>query len=327
MAARKRRVRHLPGRSKLPRTRTPDGPKHAYDAAVAVLGPYPWTRPEQLELPNWVMGLPEVITEDVIQKWVRIIGSNYQRRLETDAASIRVKDALTAYQEIAELADLLADCLAELSIDERYLLTLFAAPEQGNASWHEHIFNRLPSVFMQSGERKLPDGAGVEWLRYLAEHTRAAMHSLAARGKLAPEKLGDVGGRSNLSRLRRTSPGRDLVKMCWQLFEWAPHCQPSGTAQGPLHEFMGYVHEWATGENVIGTSKFESHLKAFAKPWQRRRKAEVEYLRFKQSLPEDQQRYLESAISGYRPDLRKCLNKDVLDQAEKLRKEIAAVKV
>ena len=324
MVATRKRGKVRTERSKLTRSRTPTGPAHAMEAAIAILGPFPWKRPDQLEVANWITDLPESVTEDAIRKQVRKIGSRYLRDLEQDATSIRLKDALAAFREIAALADKLADRLIDLSEDERHLLLSARSPTHSLETWHEHIFGRLPSVFMKVDQDQLEDGTGTEWLRLVSEHTEYAMHSLAEHQKIGTRKTGDLGGRANLNRIRKASPHWGLVKMSWQLFEWAPHCQPSGTAQGRLHEFMGHVHEWVTGENVIGTSKFESHLKAFPRPWQHQNRLVKEYMRLKSSLPEDLANTLDAACSGYRPDLREHLPEEVLQQADALRKKMAA---
>lgn len=313
----------LPDRSTVYRYRTPDGPADALDAAVSLLGPYPWKRCDPIvSKVSFFSGLPEIVTEPEIRKQVRRIGSHYLKDLRTDAAAIRVKNALEAFNEIAELADTLAGRLSALSEEERHFLTLFVAPGEDSETWREQIFYRLPPIFMEDNGNKLPAGPGVGWLRLVGEHTRAAMHSLGAHRKSGTGKTGDLGGNSNLNRLLKGSPGERLVSLSWQLFEWAPHCQPSGTAHSHLHQFMGYIHEWTTGENVIGTGKFESQMKAFAKPWKLRKSRVKQYQDLKKSLPEDLQSLLDAALSGYRPDLRKYFSDDVLAQGDRLRKEL-----
>lgn len=325
MVAKSKQVRKPRDRSRLFPLRVPDGPEYALSDAIAILGPYPWIRPKQLEVPNSIHDLPEIVTEEAMLKQITKIGSYYLNDLERDAAAVRVKDALGAFGEIADLSDRLADALAALSGDERHFLTMLFPPEPDFKTWNEHIFCRLPPLTIEPGKDRLPEGTGVQWLRLVAEHMHSTMRSLAAYQKSGTSKTGDLGGKSNLNRLRGASPGWELVKKSWQLFAWAPHCQPSGTAQGRLHEFLGHVHEWVTGENVSGTGKFESHIKAFSKPWQRSRRLMKDFARLERSLPKDIAIYLEPAVSGVMPDRRILFSEAVLAEAERLRAQINEV--
>lgn len=320
-----RRIRQPLDRSGVIRRRVPTGADRAFAAAVAILGPYPWGRPVQLEIPNWVTDLPELVTEEAIAKQVKRIGGHYLYDLDRDAASPRIKTALEAFQEIAELCDRLAHCLAGLSEIERRFFTLAKAEDQDAKKWHEDIFTKLPSIFDLTENGHLPPGAGVQWLRNVANHSRFAISSLAENNVPGKRYTADPGGNRNLHRIHLASPSWMLVKMSWQLFEWAPHCQPSGTAQGPLHDFLGHFHEWVTGEIVVGTGKFESHLKAFAKPWRRKKRLLKDYIALKESLPEEIQSYLDTALSGYRPDLRDHFSEPVLVQGARLQREISAI--
>jgi len=319
----KRSTKPARNRSTIIRYRLPGGPSHAFDDAVEILGPYPWKRPAQLEVANWVVDLPESISEDAIRKQVTRIGRRYLHDLESDAAAIRVKDALEAFRTIADASEQLADRLAELSKIERHYLTLFGAPDETPEIWRDQIFDRLPSIFLRAGEMELSEGSGAKWLRHVAIHTRSALDSLAAQNRPGKEKTGDLGGHGNLFRLYLASPSWLLVKMSWQLFEWAPHCLPRGTARGSLHNFLGHVHEWVTGENVSGTDKFESHLKAFAKPWRKRTDLLRAYQMLKQSLPAEESGCLDSALSGWRPDLRDYFSATVLLEGKKLKEQLA----
>lgn len=321
----KRNIKPPADRATVIRRHMPNGPKHALNAAIAVLGPYPWARPAQLEIPNWVIGLPEVVTEEAIAKQVKSIGSKYLYDLDRDAASVRVKDALLAFREIAELCNSLADRLAGLSERERYFFTLVKSDDQNPEVWRDEIFNKLPSIFDRDDNGRLLQGSGALWLRDVANHSRFAMASLSANNRPGGRNTGDAGGKRNLHRIHLASPSWMLVKMSWQLFEWAPHCQPSGTARGPLHDFLGHVHEWVTGENVAGTGKFESNLKDFAKPWRQRQTLIRSFNKLIESFPKEPWEYLSAALSGFRPDLRSYFSESALEQAEKLQVQLTAV--
>ncbi len=324
MVKTRRNDRKTQDRSKVIHRRIPTGPAHALDAAVAVLGPYPWKRLDQLDGADRTFELPKTVTADAIREEIQRIGTHYQYDLEVDAAAVRIKDAFAAFEEIADLAEQLADRLSWLSETERVFLILSTDADEDGMKWVRKFKRLLPRITLDAGGNKMSEGAGAEWLRRLGEYTRMAVRKIGEYVEAETSRKGDVGGRFHLVRTHKPSPNWLLVQRCWQLFEWAPHCLPSGTAYGPLHEFMCHVHEWVTGENVLGTSKFESHLKAFAKAWQHRRKCLKDYADFKNALPQELGRELDSVLRGKKRKLRSIFPEQVLKQAEKLHEDVIA---
>ena len=298
------------------------GPDYALQEAIDILGPYPWKRPDALPIANWIIELPELVTREAIRFQIGRIARFYRRDLDTDKQSPRRKATAKKYKDIAAKATQLAKILKSLTHIERVMLVEYFQPGQDVDTWQKQIYQQLPSVGFPI-DPDLPHGPGVQWLDYLAHHADSAISQLVSTDR--PGGISDVGGQTNINRLRRAPPSWMLMKMCWQLFEWAPHQQPSGTVDKPFHSFVCYVHEWVTGEPVVNTHAFENYLKRFPKPWKRHLELTEELYQLRETLPSHSQEIFSAVFYRRRDDLSNQLPDKILAKGKKLISEYSSI--
>ena len=291
------------------------GPDYALQEAIDILGPYPWKRPEALPIANWIIELPELVTREAIRFQIGRIARFYRRDLDTDKESPRSKTTAKKYKDIATEAAQLAKLLKSLTHIERVLLIEYFPPGQDVDNWSKQICQQLPSVGFPT-DPDLPHGPGVQWLDYLSQHADSAISQLASTDR--PGGISDVGGNTNVNRLNHAPPSWMLIKMCWQLFEWAPHRPPSGSLEKPFHSFVCYVHEWVTGEAVVNSHAFETYLKQFPKPWKRHLELIEELDQLRETLPLHSQEIFSAVFYSWREDLSNQLPDKILAKGKKL---------
>lgn len=291
-----------------------EGPDTALQRAIDVLGPYPWKRPTTLRFQNWIVDLPELVNREAMYTEIRKIGRHYSRDLLNDLNSPRSKNTSKKFKVISTKAAQLAGLLQNLTHVERALLNEYFQPGQDPKLWVDLIFNQLPPAGFPT-DPGLPNGPGVRWLEYVSEHASAATEQFAPYNKNPGATL--AAGRPNSYRLKHAPPSWNLIKMCWQLFEWAPHRKPSATLEKALHSFVCDVHEWVTGQVAVDSHRFEAHLKQFARPWKRQMELYEEFDSLIHKLSSSDEDILIAVVVRGREELKDRLPPKVVAKGKK----------
>lgn len=97
-------------------------------------------------------------------------------------------------------------------------------------------------------EEKIDDSMLVKTLVGLADHSEHLLRVSKSDYRLAERK--DRGGKNSVFTLLHCSPRWLVVRECWTLFLSSSHLQPSTFSDGKLEQFIGAIHEHATGKRL-----------------------------------------------------------------------------
>jgi hypothetical protein len=244
--------------------------QEALHYAVACLGPFPWA---ELRAPRHMLHrgnlVLQLLSEAAAVKRCERLVVDYTARLNAERISLRHKQLFRGMEDLANNASRLARMLQELHPDQLEFIAGALRPEPPPPG----------AVLVSEQELKLWFYEGrIEWGGYArVQRIQPLQNELTALSREITETVrkakadfrfsedSDKGGKVTVYQRFKAPSSWWLVHRGWMLFASAGHLKPSATTDGPLHRFLGSIHEAATGEDVSSTNKFKSTLTAFAK--------------------------------------------------------------
>lgn len=109
-------------------------------------------------------------------------------------------------------------------------------------------------------DETINNSALVTTLVGLTEHTDQLLRVSKSDFRLAERK--DRGGKSSVFTALHCSPRWYVVRQCWTLFASSSHLRPSTSSDGKLEQFIGAIHEHATGK-TLGKNSLVTSLKEY----------------------------------------------------------------
>ncbi|MCC7482360.1 MAG: hypothetical protein IT541_12635 [Hyphomicrobiales bacterium] len=251
------------------------GPEEAIEQAVGLLEPFPWRRRRHTKwsydhFSEFAPIHNEMHAREVCQE----LAWDYRMALHAQGRSMRPSAFQARLLDLKAASASLSRKLNSLSATERSFVRcegnfglvdsqadLICKSRRPPRSSPDNL-DFLPSAgHIDRG--RLDAGILARNLDILSKHITSRLQEFSAMHPFFAKP--DRGGEISIYALFSPLPVWQLIHRSWSLLSISKHIRPSATADGILHKFIGSIHEYATGEDVSATSRFENQLKDYAK--------------------------------------------------------------
>lgn len=237
--------------------------------AARSLGPFPWGR-LRVQKHGLDRGriFPSLRNTDEAKRVCEKLAWQYAARQEEEKISLRPAKLISNVEGVSKAGKDLAARFRKLHPEEKQFLAGALRPDRPEvarviASQQELRLNHYEGLVPYGWRDRIGriERLIVE-LEAFSQETRETIRLWKTDFRFAGEN--DRGGKVTIYQRFKAPSMWWLVRQCWMLFASSRHLTPSATADGPLHTFLGLLHEAATGEDLSGTSRFKSTLTRFA---------------------------------------------------------------
>lgn len=247
--------------------------------AIQLIKPFPW---KPLKRVQYVFEYPQLHPPcfEYEDAWEHCdnIAHTYRSMLNAESKSIRLSSMRNDLSDLARSCRGLTRQIADLSEETQAFIlgqlqfgqsrTVSDAEndlERGLRDWPEWWGSKpakevIASMSFGYGE-EIDASPLIKVLGGLANHIDHLLLISKADYRLAARP--DRGGKGSVYSLLHCSPRWYVVRECWTLFSSAKHLRPTTTSDGKLEQFIGALHEYATGEKIPGKAGLSAALKEY----------------------------------------------------------------
>jgi hypothetical protein len=243
----------------------PKGDVECLRRALRQLGPMPKKQEDADRLGPWTAyGGSRAVSEEWAIQLIYSLASAYNKQTYLSRGAPRVKDVI---QELAELERRAGELSRYLQSLDDYSRLLLQTAGSGVANFHEYTDYPLMKEANFDGLPKPADHAPIldGWVSNLAALSRyvnATLNNFLISNGIETIDSADKGGNTDLYKHIYGNARWSFVKEGWHIYEMCKPGQATGTVDGPFHEFLEAVFEFATGLKPEKHAKLEQFLKS-----------------------------------------------------------------